>query len=197
MKNLPLARSTDIVVQTLGKEILIYDLITNKAFNLNETSSIVYQACNGKTTFAELSKRNNFTDDIIFLAIDELNKENLLENSEDYNSPFNGLSRREVIRKVGFASMVALPVIASLVAPTAAQAGSGGGTNPGNCDEGPCVPRMPCACPVAVTCQQGFVAVTANATVGDCVSVGDDGVFIRDANFDGNVCLVANACVAA
>jgi hypothetical protein len=127
MNKLPLARSRDLVVQILGKEILIYDLNTHKAFNLNETSAIVYQACDGRTTFAELSFRNNFTDDIIFLAIDELNKENLLENSEDYNSPFNGLSRREIIRKVGFASLIALPVISSLVAPTAAMAQSNTG----------------------------------------------------------------------
>ena len=38
MNILPFARTADIVVQTLGEEILIYDLNTNKAYNLNETS---------------------------------------------------------------------------------------------------------------------------------------------------------------
>ena len=51
MNKLPIARNKDIVVQTLDKEVLIYDLNTHKAYNLNETSSIVYQACDGKTSF--------------------------------------------------------------------------------------------------------------------------------------------------
>jgi hypothetical protein len=126
MNRLPIARSTEIVVQELGKEVLVYDLNTHKAFNLNETSSIVYRACDGKTTFDELKLRVRFTDEIIFLALDELKKENLLEESQVYNSPFTGMSRREAIRKVGLASMIALPVISSLVAPTAAMAQSAG-----------------------------------------------------------------------
>jgi hypothetical protein len=124
MNKLPLARNTNIVVQELGKEFLIYDLNTHKAYNLNETSTIVYKACDGNTSFDELRVKNNFTDDIIFLALDELKKESLLEENQAYNSPFSGMSRREVIRKVGFASMIALPVISSLVAPAAAMAQS-------------------------------------------------------------------------
>jgi len=127
-----MARSADIVVQTLGKEILIYDLNAHKAYNLNETSSLVYQACDGKTTFDELKRKNKFTDDLIFLALDQLKSDNLIELDNSFVSPFNGISRREAIRKVGLASMVALPVIASLVAPTAAMAQSAGAcVNPG------------------------------------------------------------------
>lgn len=124
MNKLPLARNTDVVVQALGKEILIYDLHTHKAYNLNETSSIVYQACDGKTTFDELKLRTKFSDEIIFLALDELIKEKLVTENRVYNSPFSGMSRREAIRKAGFATMIALPVISSLVAPTAAMAQS-------------------------------------------------------------------------
>jgi hypothetical protein len=124
MNRLPLARTANIVVQELGNEVLIYDLKTHKAFNLNETSSIVYKACNGSASFEELKSKYKFTDDIIFLALDELKKQNLI--AEDYDSPFAGISRREVIRKVGLASMIALPAIASLVAPTAAGAQSAG-----------------------------------------------------------------------
>lgn len=125
MDKLPLARHKDIVVQSLGKDILIYDMNTHKAYSLNETSSIVYEACGRETTFDELRIKNNFSDEIIFLALDELRRENLLEENQIYNSPFTGMSRREVIRKVGFASMIALPIISSLVAPTAATAQSG------------------------------------------------------------------------
>jgi hypothetical protein len=68
MNRLPVARTRDIVLQELDKEILLYDLVTHKAYSLNETSSAVYQACDGKTTFAKLKFNSNLTDDIIFLA---------------------------------------------------------------------------------------------------------------------------------
>jgi hypothetical protein len=160
MHKLPLARNTDIVIQTLGKEVLIYDLNTHKAYCLNETSSIVYQACDGETSLDELILRSNFTSEIIFLALDELRRENLVETSHEDNSPFKGMSRREAIRKVGFASMIVLPVISSLVAPTAVMAQSGG-------------------CGVACVNPDGACAGTA---VGNCA--GNVGVCTTFCNFD-------------
>lgn len=134
MKLLPVARTEDIVVQEVDREILIYDLKTNKAFCLNETSSIIFQACGKNISLAELKLTHKFTEDIIFLALDELRRENLLAENQQYNSPFSGMSRREAIRKVGFASTVALPVIAFLVAPTAVMSLSACRcVNPGGC----------------------------------------------------------------
>jgi hypothetical protein len=130
MNQYPLARTADVVVQTLDKEVLIYDLNTNKAYHLNETSAAVYQACDGKTSVSEISGllgkqlKSPVTEDIVWLALDELKKENLIEKASDIPNRFEGLSRREVIRKVGLASMIALPVISSLIAPTAANAQS-------------------------------------------------------------------------
>jgi hypothetical protein len=124
MNKLPLARSKDIIVQKLGKEVLIYNLKTNKAYCLNETSAIVYHACDGKTTFDEIKANSNFTDEIIYLALDELKKENLFEKDAEFNVPLNNLSRREIIKKIGTASLVALPTIVALVTPVAAQSGS-------------------------------------------------------------------------
>ena len=122
MKTLPKARTSEIVEQELGKELLIYDLTTDKAYCLNETSAKIFNACDGKTMFDDLKRRYNFTDDLIHFALAELKARELLE---DYKSDhFTGLSRREIIRKVGRASLVALPVVAGLTAPHAAQAAS-------------------------------------------------------------------------
>jgi hypothetical protein len=119
--NLPKARATDIIEQEAGRELLIYDLSTNRMFQLNETSKIVYQAC-GKLSFDELKRKHKLTDDLIHLALDELQRNNLLENPAlDY---FAGLSRREVIKRAGLATMIALPIVSSLVAPHAARAAS-------------------------------------------------------------------------
>lgn len=122
---LPPARCTDTVVQELGKELLIYDLAAHKAYSLNETSSVIFQACDGETTFDELKRRHQYPDELIFLALDELKKQNLLAEPENYHSPLAGISRREVVRRVGLATMFALPVISTLIAPTAANAASG------------------------------------------------------------------------
>lgn len=134
MNTLPKSRSTDIVVQEAGKELLIYDLKINKVYSLNETSKIVYQSCDGLTSFNELKAKHNLPDDLIILAINDLKREKLLENVPETYSNFNGLSRRETIKKVGLTTMIALPVITSLIAPKAVYARSCNG--PGQTDSG-------------------------------------------------------------
>lgn len=148
---LPQIRNKNIVVQEIGGEIMIYDLEINKAYCLNETSAIVYQNCDGKTDFADLNSKYNFPNEIIYLALDQLNKENLLEKDAEFLSPFKGLSRREVVKKVGLSSMIALPVIASIVAPTAVNAQSG------------CAPGL-------LMSGQMTVFVCTSAVVGGCVA---------------------------
>lgn len=119
---LPKARTENIVEQNLGREILIYDLLTNKAFNLNETSGVIYKNCDGVTSFEEMRRKYKYTDDFIYFALDELKRNDLL--TRDYESPVANVNRREVIRKVGMATMFALPVINGFTAPQAVQASS-------------------------------------------------------------------------
>lgn len=130
-KNKPRSRKDNIVVQDLDGELLIYDLNESKAFCLNQTSSMVWQSCDGKKTIAEISDEvgkqlnSKVSEDLIWLALDQLSKENLIENEIQENGKFAGLSRREVIKKVGLASVIALPMVSSLVAPMAVHAASG------------------------------------------------------------------------
>jgi hypothetical protein len=106
MKGNPTSRQSDIVVQELKGEILIYDLKINKAFCLNETSALVYELCDGNNSISDISKqltkklKQPVSEDLIWLAIDQLKQDNLLENSPEIETKFEGLSRREVIRKV-------------------------------------------------------------------------------------------------
>lgn len=129
-KENPMSRQSNIVVQELENEILIYDLNNNKAFCLNETSSLVYQFCDGSHSVAEISDllslklKKLISNDFVWLALKGFKKDNLLENGDDINDHFAGLTRREIVKKVGLASMVALPFVASLVAPTSANAAS-------------------------------------------------------------------------
>ena len=130
MNILPKGRTTNITEQELNGELLVYDLINNKALSLNETSKRVFQSCDGQTSFEELKDKYQFTDDLIFLTLEKLHGENLLES--EVKTPFAGLSRREVIKRVGLGTMVALPVISGLIAPTAASAASPGAGQPVN-----------------------------------------------------------------
>jgi len=130
MRTVPQSRQHNLIVQELKDELLVYDLTTNKAFCLNPTSAMIYQLCDGKHSVSDISREISkkleqpVTEDLVWLAIDQFKEDNLLSNNQEIEIKFDGLSRREVIRKVGFASMIALPVISSLVAPTVAMAQS-------------------------------------------------------------------------
>ena len=119
--NYPQARHNDLVVQDMPGEVLVYDLSTNKAHCLNETSASVWRSCDGTNSIADIAKvleRNSggkVSDDLVWLAIDQLNEKGLLQAGT--TSPFAGQSRRDVLKKIGLASVIAIPVIASLVAP--------------------------------------------------------------------------------
>lgn len=84
----------------------------------------MFNACDGEKSFADVK----LPEEIVYLSLDELKKQDLIE--DDYSSPFVGMNRREIIRKVGLSFAVALPVVTGLLAPTAVQAQSGcTGTN--------------------------------------------------------------------
>lgn len=158
----PVPRRDNVVVQEMNGEILIYDLGENKAFCLNETSALIWQACNGEKNVSEISREigaklgSPASEDLVWLALDQLKKENLIESKEDFQIDFNGISRRDVIKKVGLAAVVALPLVTSLVAPKAANAAS----------------------PAAVTCSGGCTCNSASPGGGgtQCSTTGNNGV---------------------
>jgi hypothetical protein len=126
----PISRQENIVVQNIDGEILIYDLIKNKAFCLNQTSALVWQACDGTRTIAEITSflgkqlNSQADEDVVWLALDMLSKENLIRDNYQLGEKFSGLSRRAAIRKIGLSSLTALPLITSLTAPLAVHANS-------------------------------------------------------------------------
>jgi hypothetical protein len=140
----PAARRTDIVVQQMDREVLVYDVNSNKAHCLNETAATVWNLCDGSRDIqqiaAEIAKNSGtrVDDDLVWLAIDQLSDSDLLETSVARR--FTGSSRRQAIKQLGVASMIALPVIASLVAPPNALASSS------------CVCTSPAACATQPGC---------------------------------------------
>lgn len=158
--NLPEARSKNIVTQESGSETLVYDLIINKAYCLNETSSIVFHACGSNQSFEDLKAKYNFTDDLIYLSLDELKRNNLIVG--EYISLLAGIKRREVIRRIGITCAAMLPVISFLTAPTAVSAQSicsAPSARPGGC---PCTTPAQCAFP----CCQNNICRSGGAVCG-------------------------------
>ncbi len=112
-----MARQNGIVVQEMPDEVLVYDLDSNKAHCLNQSAALVWKSCDGTNTVGDIVKQfdGKVTEDFVWLAIDQLNENGLLQS--EIAPRFAGQSRRQVLKTIGLASMVALPVIASLVAP--------------------------------------------------------------------------------
>lgn len=154
----PLARTDNLVIQDLPDEVLVYDLNTNKAHCLNQSAMLVWKACNGDKTVSEISELfskqtgNSVDENFIWLAIDQLSEKNLLENG--VKPVFTAESRRSVIKKIGMAAVVALPVVASLTAPTSVLAlvSCAGCTGAG-------IPCAPLGCPPGICDSNGICAV--------------------------------------
>jgi hypothetical protein len=117
----PMARQTGLVVQEMPDEVLVYDLDTNKAHCLNQSAALVWKSCDGKNSVMDIVREFESTgagkvsEDFVWLAIDQLNENGLLESK--VSPRFHGQSRRQVLKTIGLASIVSVPVIASLVAP--------------------------------------------------------------------------------
>lgn len=132
----PKSVTEDLVIQEASGDVLIYNVKTNRAHALNQTSALVWQMCDGTKSVDEISQslgketKSPANEDLVWLTLRQLQENNLIVDSEVIKAKFDGLSRREAIRRVGLASMIALPVISSVIAPTAAHAASGNCINP-------------------------------------------------------------------
>ncbi|MEK6302350.1 MAG: PqqD family protein [Acidobacteriota bacterium] len=123
----PEARKEGLIVHPISEEVLVYDLDRHKAHSLNKTAALVWNRCDGKTSVAELAQclgdelKAPVDQDVVWLALDQLAKARLLhEHTPMSQKP--GLSRRELIKRIGVGGAMALPLITSIIAPTAAQA---------------------------------------------------------------------------
>ncbi len=118
----PRMRERGLVVQEAADEMLVYDLDTNKAHCLNNSAAAVWRLCDGTRNVEDISRLFNslgndkITEDFVWLAIDQLADSNLFEDAMPQRR-FEGLSRRKAIKSLGLATAIALPVVASLVAP--------------------------------------------------------------------------------
>ena len=126
----PIARKQGLVIQELPDEVLVYDLDRDRAHCLNQTAAFVWQRCNGRNTTAQIARTLGQQFDcavdekIVWLALDQLGRNNLLDRQPAPPPALTGMNRRAMVRALGLAALVAVPVVTSIVAPTPAQAGT-------------------------------------------------------------------------
>jgi coenzyme PQQ synthesis protein D (PqqD) len=125
---LPRMRKQGLIIDELPDEVLIYDLDRHKAHCLNHTAGLVWKQCDGRTTPRVIARRlqsefdGPFSEELVWLALRQLNKINLLEESVTLPPQLAGISRREMVRAMGIAAAVSVPLITSIMSPTAVQA---------------------------------------------------------------------------
>jgi hypothetical protein len=155
MKVSPVARTESLIVKEVDGETLVYDLKSDKAHCLNDTAARVWKNCDGSNSVSEiaevLSRESNASvkDEVVWLALDQLEKFKLLEEAPAKPSFLAGMTRRQMVARLGIAA-VALPAIISIMAPTASAVGSlipptFCCVNPNDCITGSCVQDViPC-----------------------------------------------------
>jgi|SRR5882672_962346 len=151
-RNLPKAKSSGLLTREIPGELLVYDMKRHRAYCLNETVASIWKQCNGKRTVNELTRqlekscKVSVDESIVWLALDQLEKRHLLDRGFSF-PPQRVLPRRELIKSLGLATAVALPIVVSIVAPTAASAATAitqlacqtrKNNGPGGCGGEPC-----------------------------------------------------------
>lgn len=124
----PLARKEGLVVKEASGEVLVYDLDRDKAHCLNQTAALVWKYCDGHTSVARIAKSLEkdlhapVDEKVVWYALLQLGRDHLLEERIVPPAIIAGINRRDMIRVLGLAAVVAVPVVTSIVAPTPAQA---------------------------------------------------------------------------
>lgn len=139
----PSSKRIGVLIEDLGDESVLYDSTSDRFVRLNSVSHLVWLRCDGESSVAEIAAavgQELGIDDaaeVVWLALGLLASEALLEGDVELPEPVEGdeadgaMSRRTMLTLAG--AGVALPLVASIIAPTPAaaqSAGGGGGGGP-------------------------------------------------------------------
>ena len=158
----PRARTQGLVVTELPDELLVYDLECHKAHCLNPTAALVFKHCDGRRSVAQIARILRRELDVpaderlVWLSLVRLERARLLEEREAAPAAAPRSSRRELLRRVGLVAAT-LPVVATILAPTPAEAAVSG-----------CVLGPACAGADGTPCD----CIDASFCNGSCIGVG-------------------------
>jgi Cys-rich repeat protein len=124
----PLARTADLTIRKLADEVVAYDSKSHKMHCLNPLSAVLWQHCDGHNDLAALAALAGRMLNVpaaeafpaVKLALEQLQRRNLLESAEPVDLDIDRVSRRRALRKL--ALLAALPIVMTLKAPSLAWA---------------------------------------------------------------------------
>lgn len=121
---LPL-RKRGLSIRALHGESIVYDPETQRASCVNDFAAAVLERCDGAHAPAEIARDLPFAtvdERVVALALADLRKAGLLEAGPAVEAAaLAGTSRRDFIRRIGLGTAIAVPVVNSVVLPSAAQ----------------------------------------------------------------------------
>ncbi len=168
---LPRARKDGLVVRELADEVLVYDLLRDKAHCLNLTSALVWKQCDGQTSIEQIAGLlesecgTTVSEEVVWLALGQLERLHLLEERIMRHAGAARTSRRQMMRKMSVAALL-LPAIISITAPTAWAQGSCAGIGQ-SCSNVPCCPGSVC---FEGSCCEGFASGVPCTSSAQCCS---------------------------
>jgi len=122
----PEARREGLLVQELGGEVVVYDQEQHKAHRLDSVAATVWQNCDGRRDIGDLArvtsaKLNARADESsVELALGQLAQADLLTGYKSRPSEEVNGSRRRLLKVAASAGAI-IPVVATIVSPTAAR----------------------------------------------------------------------------
>lgn len=125
----PQARRDGLLVRDLDEEVLVYDTERHKAHCLNPMAAAVWRHCDGQTTVAEIVRRvqkelsTPVDGAVVWSAIAQLGKAQLLTGEARRRDDDAGLTRRELMRILGVTA-ASIPLVTTIPVPAAAQGAS-------------------------------------------------------------------------
>jgi hypothetical protein len=159
----PRARCDGLIIEEIGAELLIYDLERDRGHTLNESAALVFRHCDGRRGVRDLAgllsevTGGPVDESVVLRALQRLDDAHLLE--APVPAERHQWSRREALRRIGMAGAaagLAVPVVSSIVVPTAAEAQASCTPNTQMCGTvvlpGGCVPSAAPCC-AGLLCQ--------------------------------------------
>lgn len=162
----PRARRARLVVEDVGDEVVVYDLVSDRAHCLNGIAARVWKRCDGETTPEAIARAvgreldADVDPEVVHCALRQLRASGLLEEG---TAGKRGLSRRDLARRLALYGGLAVlvPVVSSIVAPTPAEAAS------------PCAKAANCGSSAGADCSSGCNG-RCICSGGQCLSNGTD-----------------------
>jgi len=143
-----------LIARRIDSELLLYEEETSTAHCLNGIAGEMWMACARKSTAIEVTEAlrprwPDIEEEVVWASLSQMGHAGLLEETTDQE--IISMSRRELVRKLGFTTAAVLPIlVTSVLIPPAAAAAS-----PCAQFDHPCSATIPCCPGLGLGCVLG------------------------------------------